>query len=46
MAAAFDRGAAMQLEDALGEDEDGVYLALGGERWRVPVVAEPLSYER
>lgn len=42
MTARFDRTAMQQLEPLLGEDEDGVYLALGGSRHRPPVVDDPL----
>jgi hypothetical protein len=35
-----------QLEDAIGEDERGVYVELGGERYHPPVVDEPLEVQR
>ncbi len=43
MTARFDREAMQQLEAAVGEDEQGVYLELGGERIRPPVVDDPLA---
>ena len=42
LVARFDRHAQAQLERVLGEDERGVYLALGGGRVRPPVVNDPL----
>lgn len=41
--AQFERHAQQQLEPVLREDDTGVYLALGTEKVRPPVVAEPLS---
>ena len=43
MAARFDRHAMQQLEPILKEDAAGVYLALGSERVRPRVVADPLA---
>lgn len=43
MAAAFDRDAAMAMAEALGEDEAGVFMAVGEERARVRVVSDPLA---
>lgn len=43
MAARFDREAMQRLESVLGEDDRGVYLELGDERFRPPVVADPLT---
>lgn len=43
MAAQFDRDAMQQLESILGEDEQGVYLALEGQKVRPPVVDDPLE---
>ncbi|MET0387844.1 MAG: hypothetical protein ABW321_17865 [Polyangiales bacterium] len=40
--ARFDRHAQQLLEPLLREDEQGIYLALGNERIRPPVVADPL----
>ena len=42
MVARFDRHAMQQLETILKEDERGVYLALGSERVRPQLVADPL----
>jgi hypothetical protein len=42
LVARFDRHAMQQLEPLLKEDERGVYLALGQERVRPSVVADPL----
>ena len=43
MAARFDRHAMQQLEGLLGEDTEGVYLALGrGQRVRPKLVHDPL----
>ncbi len=43
LVARFDRHAAMQLEDMLGEDADGVFVKVGDRVVHPPVVAEPLS---
>jgi hypothetical protein len=45
LVARFDRHAMQQLEPVLKEDERGVYLALGGERVRPLVVADPLTHK-
>ncbi|MBX3270889.1 MAG: hypothetical protein KF729_11555 [Sandaracinaceae bacterium] len=43
LVARFDRHAAMQLAERLGEDERGVYLEVGGARVRPPTVDDPLA---
>ena len=43
MAARFDRHAMQQLEAVLQQDDKGVYLALGADRVRPPVAADPLE---
>jgi len=43
LVAQFDRHAQQQLEPLLREDADGVYIALGGEQIRPPVVDDPLE---
>jgi uncharacterized protein len=43
MTARFDRHAMVQLEPLLQQDEQGVYLALGQEQVRPPIVADPLQ---
>ena len=43
MVARFDRHAASQLEALLGEDQAGVYLALGGRKFRPTTVTDPLQ---
>lgn len=43
LTARFDRHAATQLAELLGEDDGGVYVAIGGVRHRPPVVADPLT---
>lgn len=43
LVARFERHAQAHLERVLGEDADGVYLALAGRRWRPPLVADPLA---
>ena len=43
MVARFDSTAAMALADVLEEDDDGVFLTIAGERYRPPVLAEPLE---
>ena len=42
MAARFDRHAMHQLDAVLQQDDQGVYLAIGTERVRPPVAADPL----
>ncbi|HJL15099.1 MAG TPA: hypothetical protein RMH99_05555 [Sandaracinaceae bacterium LLY-WYZ-13_1] len=42
MVARFDSHAAMQLSDLVDEDERGVFVTIGGERVRPPVVDDPL----
>ena len=39
--AGFSRKATLQLEPLIGEDAQGVFLEIGGERVRPPVVADP-----
>jgi len=46
MTARFSRHAAQQLGEILQEDDRGIYLALGGERVRPPVVEEPVRSPR
>lgn len=41
--ARFDRHAAFGLESLLGEDGQGVYLEIGGRRFRPPRVEDPLA---
>ncbi len=41
--ARFDRHAAAQLAELLDEDDDGVYLTLGGRVFRPPRVTRPLG---
>jgi hypothetical protein len=43
MVARFDRHAAMQLEPLIGEDAQGIYVQLDGQRVRPPVVNDPLQ---
>lgn len=43
MTARFDRHAMLQLEPVLQQDEQGVYLALGHDKVRPPIVADPLQ---
>jgi hypothetical protein len=43
MVARFDRSAMSQLEALIGEDDDGVYLQLGGSRVRPKASADPLQ---
>ena len=43
MVARFDRHAMMQLEARVREDGEGVFLALGGNAVRPPVVGDPLA---
>ncbi|MDD9940003.1 MAG: hypothetical protein OXU20_02975 [Myxococcales bacterium] len=42
LTARFDNSAAAGLESLLGEDEKGVYIALGGARVRPPVTDAPI----
>ena len=42
MPARFDRHAMQQLEPVLQQDDQGVYLAIGTERVRPPLAADPL----
>lgn len=42
MVARFDQHAAMQLAELLDEDLEGVFLTIGGERYRPPVVSDPM----
>jgi hypothetical protein len=43
LVARFDRHAAMQLGELLGEDPDGVFVRVGDRTVRPPVVADPLG---
>jgi uncharacterized protein len=43
MVARFDRHAASQLEGLLAEDGEGVYLKLGGAKFRPESVSDPLQ---
>ncbi len=44
LAAAFERAAAVQLAEVVEEDEgEAVVVVLGGQRWRVPTVEDPLG---
>jgi len=43
LVARFDRHAAMQLGERLGEDEQGVFLGVAGQRVRPPTVDDPLA---
>ena len=43
MPARFDRHAMQQLEPVLQQDDQGVYLALGSDRVRPPLVSDPLA---
>ena len=43
MVARFERHVAMQLEPLIGEDDQGIYLRIAGERERPPVVDDPLA---
>jgi hypothetical protein len=45
LTARFDRVAAQGLEALLDEDDEGVFLTLGGARIRPPVVDDPLKNE-
>jgi len=46
LAARFTRKATLQLEPLVEEDDEGVYLAIAGERVRPPVVEDPLAAAR
>lgn len=43
LAARFDNVAAQRLEPLLGEDAEGVFLSIGGARFRPPTVEDPLA---
>jgi hypothetical protein len=43
MVARFDRSAMSQLEALVGEDAEGIYLEIGGNRVRPPQSADPLQ---
>lgn len=43
MVAGFDRHAASGLSELLSEDAQGVYVAIGGQHYRPPVVEDPLK---
>jgi hypothetical protein len=43
LTARFERHAMQQLESLLGEDDQGVYLALAGQRVRPRLVTDPLA---
>jgi hypothetical protein len=43
LVARFDRHAMMQLDALIDEDDDGVFLRIGTDRVRPPVVADPLT---
>ena len=45
MAARFDSSAMMQLEDLIDEDEEGIYLLIGGRAIRPKTVANPLELD-
>jgi hypothetical protein len=45
LSARFDRAAAQALEPLLDEDDEGVFLKIGGDRIRPPVVDDPLKNE-
>jgi len=44
--ARFDNHATNQLADRIGEDADGVYVEVGGERVRPPVMNDPMAWPR
>lgn len=44
LAARFDRHVLTQLEDHVGEDDEGPFLSLNGRKVRPRVVADPLSH--
>jgi hypothetical protein len=41
--ARFDNHAVSKMSERVGEDDDGVYLLIGGERVRPPEIDDPLS---
>jgi len=41
--ARFDNHAVSKMSDLIGEDEDGVYVRIGGEKVRPPELGDPLS---
>ncbi len=41
--ARFDNHAVSKLSDWIGEDDDGIYVSIGGARIRPPAIADPLS---
>jgi hypothetical protein len=41
--ARFDNHAVSKMSDRVGEDESGVYVLIGGQRVRPPLVRDPLS---
>jgi len=41
--ARFDNHAVSKMSDSIGEDEDGVYVLIGGEKVRPPEIGDPLS---
>ncbi|MCC6874553.1 MAG: DUF1285 domain-containing protein [Sandaracinaceae bacterium] len=43
LVARFDRAAMMQLAERLHEDEQGLFLDVGGRRVRPPIVQDPLA---
>lgn len=45
MVARFDRHATMQLSELIGEDDEGVFLKIGAQVVRPPVVDDPLRTE-
>ncbi|MCZ6805965.1 MAG: DUF1285 domain-containing protein [Deltaproteobacteria bacterium] len=42
--ARFDNHAVSKMSDAVGEDEDGIYVRIGEQKVRPPEVADPLSF--
>lgn len=43
MTAKFDRAAMLSLSELLDEDDDGLYLSVGGNKVRPPVVDDPIE---
>jgi hypothetical protein len=41
--ARFDNHAVSKMSDSIREDEDGVYVLIGGEKVRPPEIGDPLS---
>jgi hypothetical protein len=41
--ARFDNHAVSKMADAVGEDDEGVYVRIGARKVRPPEVADPLS---